>query len=157
MIKLVFATVFLVIGFEVQAVGLGDIFGANIFGALIGRSGSLGNDASVDDALVKVSAQMNKKMPIAVDQDTRLDSVSAEPGKHLTYHYTLVSVSSSDVDQAKFNKLIKPQLKTRLCESVEMKKFLKNGVTISYLYRGNDGHLIGGAEFSPSDCISRAD
>src|SRR3979411_3198865 len=125
MIKLIFATVFLVIGFEAQAAGLGDIFGAhifgaNVFGALIGRSGSLGHEASVDDALAKVSAQMNKKMPIAVDQDTRLDRVSAEPGQHFTYHYTLVSVPSSNVDQANFNTLIKPQLKTRLCESVEM-------------------------------------
>ena len=157
MIKLIFATVFFVIGFEAQAAGLGDIFGANIFGAnvfgaLIGPSGSLGQEASVDDALAKVSAQMNKKMPIAVDQDTRLDRVSAEPGRHFTYHYTLVSLRRSDVDQANFDTLVKPQLKTRLCESVEMKNFLKNGVTISYLYRGSDGHLIGGAEFSPSDC-----
>ena len=141
------AVLFLSLTFQVQAVGLG-----NIFGALMGKSGSQGHEKSVDDALIKVSALMNKKMPVIIDKDTRLDKVSAEPGQHLKYHYTLVGVRNGDVNIVEFSKAIKPQLKSRLCENIEMQKFLKSGVSISYLYRGNDGRAIGGAEFSPSDC-----
>ncbi len=139
--------IFLSSALEAQAVGLG-----NIFGALMGKSGSQDHEKSIDDALTKVSAQMNKKMPIILDKDTRLDKVSAEPGRHLKYHYTLVSVRHGDINTAEFSKVIKPQLKSRLCEDVEMQKFLKNGVSVSYLYKTNDGRAIGGAEFSPSDC-----
>ncbi|OGB23442.1 MAG: hypothetical protein A3I66_01915 [Burkholderiales bacterium RIFCSPLOWO2_02_FULL_57_36] len=131
----------------VQAAGIG-----NIFGALMGKSGSLESETTVDNVLTKVSAQMNGKLPIAIDSDTRLDSISAVPGRHLIYHYTLVTLNGDDVKAESFHNLARPQLKNRLCDSAEMQNFLKNGVTISYLYKGKDGQPIGGAKFVPSDC-----
>lgn len=139
--------VFLFISFTAQAAGIG-----NIFGALMGRSGSPGQETTVDEALVKVSSQINKKMPILVDNETRLDRVSAEPGPQFIYHYTLLSVSSKDVNSEEFYKLAKPQLKSRLCGNTEMQSFLKSGVSISYMYRGSDGRAIGGVKFAPSEC-----
>lgn len=130
-----------------HAAGMG-----NIFGALMGKSGARESETGVDNVLVKVSAQINKKLPITVDNDTRLDSVSAVPGRHFIYHYTLVALNGGDVSPGNFDKLVKPQLKSRLCDSTEMINFLKNGVTISYLYKGKDGQPIGGAKFAPSEC-----
>ena len=130
-----------------HAAGIG-----NVFGVLLGQSGALESDNAIDDVLVKVSAQMNKKLPIAVDGETRLDSVSAVPGQHFIYHYTLVALNSADVSAESFQTVIKPQLKSRLCESAEMQNFLRNGVTISYLYKGKDGQPIGSAKFEPSEC-----
>jgi hypothetical protein len=147
MIKLLFSVVLIILNVPVQAAGIG-----NIFNALVSRSGTLGQEASVDQALVKVSAQMNRRMPVEVDKDTRLDKVSAEPGQQLTYHYTLTSIRSSEVNADEFQRLAKPQLKTRLCNSREMQNFLKSGVTVSYAYRGNDGRGIGQVKFAPSEC-----
>ncbi|MDB5763196.1 MAG: hypothetical protein JWQ21_2191 [Herminiimonas sp.] len=147
MIKFIIAIMFCSVSLSVQALEIG-----NIFGALAGRSGSMGHDRSIDEALVKVSTQMNRKMPMIIDQDTRLDRVSAEPGHHFTYHYTLLSMRSKDVNTADFQKMIRPQLKRKLCESIEMQNFLKSGVTVSYLYKDSDGHAIGGVEFAPSEC-----
>ena len=130
-----------------HAAGMG-----NFFGALMGKSSALESETSVDNVLVKVSTQINRKLPMAVDKDTRLDSVSAVPGRHFIYHYTLVALNGRDVGVGDFDKLVKPQLKSRLCESTEMKNFLKNGVTISYLYKGKDNQPIGGAKFAPSEC-----
>lgn len=146
MIKLVFTIALIFFSLHVHAAGIG-----NIFGALVSKS-ELGQEPNVDQALIKVTARMNKKMPMAVDKDTRLDKVTAEPGQQLVYHYTLISVSSSDINAAEFQRLARPQLKTRLCSSTEMQNFLKSGVTVSYLYRGNDGRGIGGVKFAPSEC-----
>ncbi len=147
MIKLIFAIAFFSINFSVQAASIG-----NIFGALMGRSSSPELETTVDEALVSVSSQINKNMPVLVDKETRLDRVSAEPGQQFIYHYTLLSISKKDISSDEFYKLIKPQLKSRLCGSTEMQKFLKSGVTVSYLYRGSDGHALGGVTFVPSDC-----
>lgn len=124
----------------------------NIFGSLMGRSGSVESETGVDNVLVKAASQINKKLPMNVDENTRLDSVSAVPGRQFIYHYTLVTLNSTDVSADKFDSVVKPQLKNRLCESADMQNFLKNGVTISYLYKGKDGQPIGGAKFAPSEC-----
>ena len=147
MLKPILFVAFISFNIFAQAAGIG-----NMFGMLMGKSGSLESDNAVDKVLVKVSAQMNSKLPIAVDNDTRLDSVSAVPGQHFIYHYTLVSLNAGDVSPERFQNSVKPQLKNRLCDSTEMQNFLKNGVTISYLYKGKDGQRIGGAKFAPSDC-----
>lgn len=134
-----------------HAISFGDLLGN-----LMGRSGSQGRGISVDETLVKMSAQMNKKLPATVDKETRLDRVSAEPGHHFIYHYTLTGLRSADINTGEFPKAIKPQLKSRLCESSEMQNFLKNGVTISYVYRSSDGHPIGGVKFAPNECDTKA-
>jgi hypothetical protein len=133
-----------------QAVGIGDFFGN-----LMGRSGSQGRGITVDETLVKMSVQMNKKMPMTVDKETRLDRVSAEPGQHFIYHYTLTGLRSADINTGEFPKALKPQLKSRLCESAEMQNFLRNGVTISYMYRSSDGRPIGGIKFAPNECDTK--
>jgi hypothetical protein len=147
MIKFTVALVCVFVGMDVQAAGMGDFFGR-----LMTHSGSQGRGITIDETLIKMSAQMNKKTPMTIDKDTRLDRVSAEPGHHFTYHYTLTAFRAKDINTADFPKLIKPQLKTRLCEATEMQNFLKNGVTVSYLYRSSDGQSIGGATFAPNEC-----
>jgi hypothetical protein len=124
---------------------------ADLFGALMGKSSRHGHGASVDETLENLSAQMNRKMPVMVDRETRLDRVTAEPGQQLKYHYTLVAVRGSDVNTADFHKLLAPRLKSQLCGS-EMENFLKQGVTVSYFYRSQDGRALGGAQFGPGAC-----
>lgn len=147
MLKSIFFIVLFSISLVAQAAGIG-----NFFGALMGKSGAIESESALDDVLVKVSQQMNKKMPIPVDNDTRLDSVSTVPGKHLIYHYTLVNVNASDVSADTFHAVIEPQLKSRLCANTDMQNFLKHGVTVSYLYKDKNGQPVGGAKFAPSEC-----
>lgn len=133
-----------------QAIGMG-----NFFGAMAGRSGEMGQDRSIDEALRKVSAQMNRKVPMNVDRATRLDKVSSEPGHQLIYHYTLLETSSKDIKSAEFTSQINPSLTQRVCGSSEMQVFLQNGVTLTFLYRGSDGKPLGGAKIATPDCASR--
>lgn len=61
------------------------------FGALIGSAGgnaigsAAGPKMSVEEALGKVSNQINSRLPMTVDRDTRWDSSLAGPGRSITY------------------------------------------------------------------------
>jgi hypothetical protein len=148
MIRLAVVFLLLTCMLPAQAIGLG-----NVFGALMGRSGDIGHgDADIDEALLKISAHMNRKTPMSVDARTRLDRVSAEPGKHLTYHYTLLDVRSDQVTPNDFRDKVTGPMKSRLCSAAGMKGFLRNGVSISYVYQGSDGKPIGGVSFPPDSC-----
>jgi hypothetical protein len=129
---------------------------ANLFGAMASRSGGMVSDNSLDHTLLRVAAELNKSTPVAVDKDTRLDRISVEPGNHLTYHYTLIRVSSNRASSDAFRRVAQPQLKTRVCESPEMQRFLKSGVTIAHRYRGSDGGVIGNSEVKPAECIAQS-
>ena len=138
--------------FSVQAGGIGDLFGA-----FAGRfdsygSGHDGQAKQLDDVLVRVSQAMNKRMPEVIDAETRLDRVSAEPGLHFSYHYTLTASSSTAIDKASFSSTIRAQLKGKLCDSAQIRSFFNHGVTVGYLYQGNDGLPVGGADFAPDSC-----
>ncbi|MGZ3240580.1 MAG: hypothetical protein ACXWIN_05955 [Burkholderiaceae bacterium] len=153
--KFFLALALLVTNLEVHAIGFSLGIG-NVFGQLATQSGTQVSGDSVDGVLQQLSTQLNQKMPVAVDPNTRLERVSAEPGRHFTYHYTLVAAPSAGNTPIDFSKEIKPQLKSQLCSSTENQKFLKNGVTIAYQYQDQGGRDIGEAEFTPNDCGFRS-
>jgi hypothetical protein len=138
---------------QAHAFGLGLSGGVgNIFGELATRSGTQASGDSIDEVLQQLSLELNKKMPISVDAVTRLDRVSAEPGRLFTYHYTVVPASDASTMRVDFSREIKPQLKSQMCSNPDTQKFLKNGVTVVYEYQDASGHELGDARFTPSDC-----
>jgi hypothetical protein len=130
-----------------QAVGLG-----NVFGALAGRSGAGGHGGSMDATLADISADFNRKTPLEVGQGTVLERVSAEPGRKLTYHYTLVAVSQGDLRPEDFQRRVAPALRQQFCGNAQMLSLLRSGVTVSYTYSSKDGAALGQASFDPDDC-----
>jgi hypothetical protein len=135
-----------------HAGGFGDYFGG-----FAGRfdtygTGRDGQEKLMDAVLVRVSAYMNKRMPEVVDHDTRLDRVSAEPGSHFSYHYTLMDSNGATADRAKFARTIRPAMKSRLCENSQVRSFLAHGITVAYVFKSKDGAPVGGAEFAPASC-----
>ena len=133
------------VSMQAQAAGFG-----SLFSSMLGRPG--GEDMNVDEALVRMSEKMNRTMPIAVDGDTRLDKISAEPGQQIAYHYTMLNVRSKDVNTTNFYKTFRPTLQKRVCGSDDLKVFFRNRITVAYAYRGKDGEDIGKLAFSPKDC-----
>lgn len=125
---------------------------SNLMGAMSGGWNDNGLGRNLDQTLENVTAHLNRDVPITLDADTRLDRVTAEPGHKLSYHYTLTSIQSNHIKRSEFQKLIRGPVQARLCESTEMRGFLKHGVTISYNYRGLDGRPLGALRFKASDC-----
>jgi hypothetical protein len=137
-----------------HAGGIGDLFGA--FAGRIDTygSGHEGQTKQMENLLVKVSEYMNKRMPELIDPETRLDRVSAEPGLHFSYHYTLLASNGSDIDKASFMVNQRAKLKSTMCQKADVRNFLDHGVTVVYNYRSKDNMPVGSAEFAPNSCDS---
>ena len=153
--KLVLAVPLMALALNAQAGkgGVGAIFGALIGGAVGNAVGkSAGQRMTVDEALVKVVDQINKQLPMSVDRDTRWDSTQAGPGRAFTYHYTIITARAADVDTAGFYQAMSSHLRNSVCTSPDMQVFFKNGVTVSYSYRGSDGRHISKVAITPRDC-----
>lgn len=133
--------------------GVGAIFGALIGGAVGNAVGkSSGQRMTVDEALVKVGDQVNKQLPMTVDRDTRLDSTQAGPGRAFSYHYTLVTAQANEIDKTEFHRAMSSRLLNSVCSNPDMQIFFKNGVIVSYSYRGRDYHHVTKVVITPRDC-----
>ncbi|MBV5267837.1 MAG: hypothetical protein JZU67_04915 [Burkholderiaceae bacterium] len=133
--------------------GIGAIFGGligGVAGHAIGKSSS--QRLTIDDAIVKMASEVNKQLPMTVDRDTRLDSVSPGVGRQFTYNYTFVNSRSQEFDRAAWYREASPLLRNRFCTNSDMEVFFKNGVSVSYSYQGKDGGHVGKVTISPSDC-----
>src|SRR5450756_2599612 len=66
--------------------------------------------AAFDKALVQISSDMNKNLPMMVDSETRLDSTVAGPGNRITYIYTIVNHAKSEMDISVLKQTVRPQI-----------------------------------------------
>ena len=55
-------------------------------------------DLSVDNELLLISNEINKRAPITVDSITRLDNVQALTGKRFQYNYTITDTDKDQID-----------------------------------------------------------
>jgi hypothetical protein len=96
---------------------------------------------------------LNNGLPKRIDDDTRADSISVEPGPRLVTKYTYTSFSTAEFDIDKFNKKVKKNIKNGICENDEVLKRMQLGLIYRYEFYGNDGIELVTAEFGISDCL----
>ena len=129
---------------------------AGSIGKLIGRSTSERffegkESAEINSVLLKTANEINKKLPIMIDKNTRLDSTVGLNNK-FQYNYTMVSFTSLEIDQSTLKGQFPLMIKNRACSSKDMKRFFENGVTVDYVYRGKNGNSITTISVTPSKC-----
>lgn len=105
----------------------------------------------IDEALLKAASEINSKLPMMVDSETRLDSTVGLT-KSFRYNYTLINYASSGVSASDLNSGLSQKLINNVCTNKEMQIFVKNGVTVSYAYFGNDGKQVTIISVAPSQC-----
>jgi hypothetical protein len=134
---------------------------AIIIGKVIGRVGSdvvlapKASSVSVTRAafsLEQVAREVNKRLPMTIDAETRLDTSVAGPGLQYTYIYTLVNYPATSIDGHVLQESFGPSVKRSACANKDMAVFFRNNVTVSYDYRGNDGRPIATIKVLPADC-----
>lgn len=130
-----------------HAAGLGDMLGA-----LASTPGGYRGKQDLQEGLERLAGQINRTLPKDIDQDFRLERVSAEPGAQLVYHYTVLHSPSAGVSKVAFNTQVAPLVRDRLCQDTRMLRVLKSGATVGYAYRGRDGGEIGKLSFVARDC-----
>ncbi len=129
---------------------------ASAIGKLVGKSAvdsyySGKQEGITDEVLLKTANDLNAKLPMMVDSETRLDS---SVGLHhsFRYNYTLVNYTSFDISAADLRDAMEQKLINSVCTTTEMQVFIKNGVTVSYAYYGSDGRQISVISVSPAQC-----
>jgi hypothetical protein len=109
-------------------------------------------DTRSQEFLTKIAAEINRSVPIMIDQETELMPAVASPGM-LIYNYRLVSYSLTQVDHVKFAAGAKERVKQNACGRPETRdSLLKQGVTLRYSYFDKDKQHIATVDVAPSDC-----
>ncbi len=106
---------------------------------------------STEEKLAQTSKNLNARLPMNVDSETRWDTTVSGPGNCLTYCYTLLNVSKSELDPDKVTAMIKPKLLLRCKANPEMKLFRQNHVTLRFLFKDKVGETVTSIQVSPDD------
>lgn len=96
--------------------------------------------------------QYNQRLPMMVDQDTRLDRVTVGPGPRAVYHHTFPKYTSTDIDANWLQTKVQPEVMRKVCASADMKKSLQYGGIYVYAYSGSDGIEITRFEIDRNHC-----
>ncbi len=104
----------------------------------------------VDRALVELSSELNKRMPIVVDKETRLDSTAPSPSKTLSYQYTLVNFDGVKVEEKELAE-IRTRAQANYQTNPAMKSLREMGVTLRYRYKNKSGAFVGEFSLTPKD------
>lgn len=100
----------------------------------------------------ETASDLNRLLPRQVDSETRLDRITAGPGRHLNFHYTLLDRTRAGMDIEAFNAGIQSLLRGAICRKEGLPPPLKNSMTLTYHYRGSDGKFVSMIEISPQSC-----
>lgn len=108
-------------------------------------------DKSVELELVQVANELNKNAPMMVDQETRLDTTMAGPGKKLTYHYTLVNLTTEDIDIGELRAFMTTQIVNHVATHSDMQTLRDHRVTFAYSYKDKNGVHLTTIQVTPKD------
>ncbi len=109
-------------------------------------------DPRSQEYLSRIAAEINRSVPVMIDQETELMPVAGAPGM-LIYNYRLVGYSVTKLDHQKFAAGAKQRVTQGACGRPETRdEFLKKGVTLRYSYFDKDKQHIATVDVTPADC-----
>ncbi len=85
-----------------------------------------------DSMLESAANEVNKRLPMMLDKETRWDTTRSESGLKYTNYYTLVNNSSDSVDPLQLQAVLGPSLKNLTCSNKQLKTILESGGVINY-------------------------
>jgi hypothetical protein len=108
------------------------------------------NKSHLDFALTQIANDMNQKLPQMVDEQTRLDKVTAGSGK-LTYFLSLSDSVKSNLDLADFESKLQPKLIQNYKTNSTMDTLREQKVILEYEYKDKNGEIVFETSISPKD------
>jgi len=105
---------------------------------------------STESVLVQTSNEMNKNLPMMLDQFTRLDTTFPGPGKVFNYKYTLVGLKLADLDVESVRTLITPLVTQNYKTNPAMDSLRKLSTTLKYHYHDDEGAFAFAIEVDPT-------
>ncbi len=121
------------------------IFGT-LIGALIGITlaqllpiNISGGGKFSEEELAKAKIEMNKSLPMQIDEMTRADSASFN-GETLNYYYT-ISLSKDKIDVDVLDQNLSSSILQNIKNASELEVFKDRNVTFTYIYRDINSEL----------------
>lgn len=96
----------------------------------------------LESELKSAALELNKQVPMQVDQFSRLDSASTKGQTNIIYHYTLIDLEKSEVNLDTVNKYIRQNLIENIKSSPELKVYRDNNITMDYKYYDKSGVFV---------------
>ena len=122
------------------------IFGT-LIGALIGITlaqllpiNISGGGKFSEEELAKAKIEMNKSLPMQIDEYTRADSASFN-GEILNYYYT-ISLSKDKIDVDVLDQNLSSSILQNIKNASELEVFKDRNVTFTYIYRDINSELF---------------
>jgi hypothetical protein len=107
------------------------------------KNGSSGKSGTaVNQNLFAAAAEINKKCPIATDENTRMDSATVFNEYMITYHYTIHTVSNKDIDLAKFKGSMQSAMDEKYKTDPQLKIYRDNNIAVAYDYKDKTGGFL---------------
>jgi hypothetical protein len=104
-------------------------------------AGQTASERELSKALSEAVAAITTGLPIAVDEGTRLDSVSTVRN-FMVYNNTLVKYAADEIDADSLDEILGSTFLKLLCNNQDLQKFVDEGVIMVYRYFGNDGVFV---------------
>jgi hypothetical protein len=127
---------------------------ALFFGSIIGKASIeyfYSKSVSIDDKLVFMANEINKKAPIVVDKDTRFDNVNALLDKTVQFNFTLINYLKKDIDIKQLKINLRLPILNAIKTNPDLKLFTDNKVTMEYVYRDKVGVFLFKLQFKHDD------
>lgn len=105
---------------------------------------------SAQKKIDKIAQEMKAQVPKMLDSDTKLVNVFTRK-LELVSEYELVNYKPTETENQKIKNKIELYLQKTVCPGIK-KKLLSTGASSRYIYKGNDGQIIGDWLISPGDC-----
>ncbi|MBE9046192.1 hypothetical protein IQ255_17570 [Pleurocapsales cyanobacterium LEGE 10410] len=138
--------------FKIKAQSLLSIALAACTSAIAFQSPTKAESSNISEFLVETSDTINQNLPMKLDRDTRWDSTFVGPGKMLSYNYTLLRYSATQIDSNLFARQFRPYLTNVLCNNSSSRIFRENEITMSVNVYDNSRILISRIKVSPNEC-----
>lgn len=106
---------------------------------------------SYEKLLLDTSVAFNKKCPLMVDSETRLDKTKAGPGKMFTFYYTLINHTPDASNTKTWIDRYKPSILNNVRNNPGLEILRKNKVTFYYTFNDKNGKPVMEICVTPGD------
>jgi hypothetical protein len=100
-------------------------------------------------ALDMAATELKKDCPKMINEEVRLDNVSALPNNVLKYNYTMVNHAIEDVDTAAFRITVVPKMMEDLKSDTAIQALREEGVTVEYEFTDKNGKPLTDISLGP--------
>jgi hypothetical protein len=105
---------------------------------------------SAQSKIDKLAFEMNSKLPVMLDSDTKLVNVHTK-NLELISEYELVNYQGSEPSKSALKGKLENYLKTQVCSNIKS-ELLSKGISSRYIYKTNTGAVVLDLVLTKNDC-----